>query len=73
MNVVLPPSTAASHPFLTGKPKRLVIDAPWVEAASGKGFATHPPFGGHKMGGDGRESGQQPVEEDREVKAVQTR
>ena len=29
------------HPFLDGKTKRLLIDGKWVEAASGKTFASH--------------------------------
>ena len=37
MNVIIP---LDSHPFLTGKPKRLLIDGRWVEAASGKTFDT---------------------------------
>jgi len=45
MNVALP-LTAANHPFLTGKPKRLFIDGQWVEAASGRSFATHDPATG---------------------------
>ena len=35
MNVATP-LDASRHPFLTGKPKRLLIDGKWVEAASGK-------------------------------------
>ena len=36
----------AGHPFLTGKPKRLLIDGKWVEAASGKTFETLNPSTG---------------------------
>ncbi|WP_159993456.1 aldehyde dehydrogenase family protein [Roseomonas sp. 18066] len=48
MNVVTP-LDARSHPFLTGKPKRLFIDGQWVEAASGKTFATHNPATGEQL------------------------
>ncbi|ONG50117.1 betaine-aldehyde dehydrogenase [Pseudoroseomonas deserti] len=48
MNVVTP-LDARSHPFLTGKPKRLYIDGAWVEAVSGKTFATHNPATGELL------------------------
>lgn len=34
------------HPFLDGKPKRLLIDGKWVEAASGQSFDTYNPATG---------------------------
>src|SRR3984957_19774957 len=34
------------HPFLDGKPKRMFIGGKWLEAASGKTFATHNPATG---------------------------
>ena len=49
MNVVTPPDPAR-HPFLTGKPKRLLIDGRWVEAASGKTFDTVNPSTGALLG-----------------------
>ena len=45
MNVIAPPDPAR-HPFLPGKPKRLLIDGKWVEAASGKTFDTLNPSTG---------------------------
>ncbi|MER2535603.1 MAG: aldehyde dehydrogenase family protein [Rhizobiaceae bacterium] len=36
-------SQAARHPYLDGRPKRLLIDNQWVEAASGQTFATIDP------------------------------
>jgi len=30
---------SGQHPFIDGKPKRLLIDGKWVEAASGKTFS----------------------------------
>ena len=47
MNVITP--LDARHPFLTGKPKRLLIDGRWVEAASGKTFETHNPSTGEVL------------------------
>lgn len=38
--------TAATHPFLNGKAKRLFIDGLWVEAVSGKTFDTSNPSTG---------------------------
>ncbi len=43
---VLTPLDPARHPFLTGKPKRLLIDGKWVEAVSGKTFDTLNPSTG---------------------------
>ena len=37
------------HPFLDGKPKRLFIGGKWLEAASGKSFATHNPATGELL------------------------
>ncbi len=37
------------HPFLDGKPKRLFIGGKWLEAASGKTFATHNPATGELL------------------------
>ena len=48
MNVVSP-LDARSHPFLTGKTKRMFIDGKWVEAASGKTFASHNPATGELL------------------------
>ncbi|MBV9749870.1 MAG: aldehyde dehydrogenase family protein [Acetobacteraceae bacterium] len=48
MNVVTPASRDR-HPFLTGKPKRLLIDGKWVEAASGKTFTTLNPATGEVL------------------------
>ena len=45
MNVVTP-LDPARHPFLDGKPKRLLIDGKWVEAASSKTFDTLNPSTG---------------------------
>ncbi|HEY4249794.1 MAG TPA: aldehyde dehydrogenase family protein [Roseomonas sp.] len=39
----------ARHPFLDGKPKRMLIDGKWVEAASGKTFATFNPATGEEL------------------------
>jgi aldehyde dehydrogenase (NAD+) len=38
-----------SHPFLDGKTKRLLIDGKWVEAASGKTFASINPATGEVL------------------------
>ena len=40
---------AQQHPFLTGKPKRMLIDGRWVEAASGKTFETLNPSTGEVL------------------------
>ncbi len=37
------------HPFLDGKPKRMFIDGKWVEAATGKTFATINPSTGEEL------------------------
>ncbi|WP_243634801.1 aldehyde dehydrogenase family protein [Roseicella frigidaeris] len=37
------------HPFLDGKPKRMLIDGKWLEAASGKTFETHNPATGEVL------------------------
>jgi aldehyde dehydrogenase (NAD+) len=37
------------HPFLDGKPKRMLIDGRWVEAASGKTFETINPSTGQVL------------------------
>jgi aldehyde dehydrogenase (NAD+) len=37
------------HPFLDGKPKRMLIDGKWVEAASGKTFETINPSTGQVL------------------------
>jgi Aldehyde dehydrogenase family len=37
------------HPFLDGKAKRMLIDGKWVEAASGKTFATTNPATGEVL------------------------
>jgi aldehyde dehydrogenase (NAD+) len=37
------------HPFLDGKPKRMFIGGKWLEAASGKTFATHNPATGEVL------------------------
>jgi acyl-CoA reductase-like NAD-dependent aldehyde dehydrogenase len=39
----------ARHPFLDGKPKRVLIDGKWVEAASGKTFDTVTPSTGEAL------------------------
>ena len=41
--------TTARHPFLDGKPKRMLIDGKWLEAASGKTFETHNPATGEVL------------------------
>ncbi|MEN0075044.1 MAG: aldehyde dehydrogenase family protein [Paracraurococcus sp.] len=41
--------TAARHPFLDGKPKRMLIDGKWLEAASGKTFETTNPATGEVL------------------------
>jgi len=48
MNIVTP-LDARTHSFLNGKTKRLFIDGKWVEAASGKTFATHNPATGEVL------------------------
>ena len=40
---------AFRHPFLDGKPKRLLVDGQWVEARSGKTFLTHNPATGRVL------------------------
>lgn len=40
---------AHAHPFLDGKPKRMLIDGKWVEAASGKTFETINPATGEVL------------------------
>jgi len=45
----MPSRPAAGHPFLDGKPKRLLIDGKWLEAASGKTFATINPATGEVL------------------------
>ncbi|HXT80809.1 MAG TPA: aldehyde dehydrogenase family protein, partial [Acetobacteraceae bacterium] len=40
---------SARHPFLDGKPKRMLIDGKWVEAASGKTFQTINPSTGEVL------------------------
>ena len=42
-------SAASVHPFLDGKPKRMLIDGKWLEAASGKTFATVNPATGQVL------------------------
>ncbi|HYZ25013.1 MAG TPA: aldehyde dehydrogenase family protein, partial [Rhodopila sp.] len=37
------------HPFLDGKPKRMLIGGKWLEAASGRTFATHNPATGEVL------------------------
>jgi aldehyde dehydrogenase (NAD+) len=37
------------HPYLDGKPKRMLIDGKWVEAASGKAFETINPSTGEVL------------------------
>ena len=37
------------HPFLDGKPKRMLIGGKWLEAASGKTFETHNPATGEML------------------------
>lgn len=49
MNEMSPSSNAAIHPFLDGKPKRMLIDGKWLEAASGKTFATVNPATGETL------------------------
>ncbi len=39
----------ARHPFLDGKPKRMLIDGKWLEAASGKTFDTINPATGELL------------------------
>lgn len=46
---VVEKSAQASHPYLDGKAKQLLIDGKWVPAASGKTFATHSPIDGAKL------------------------
>lgn len=46
MTVDVKPTT---HPFLDGRPKRLLIDGKWLEAASGKTFATINPATGEVL------------------------
>ncbi len=48
MNLVTP-QDQARHPFLTGKPKRMLIDGKWVEAVSGKTFDTLNPSTGEVL------------------------
>lgn len=36
----------SAHPFLDGRTKRMLIGGKWLEAASGKNFATHNPATG---------------------------
>src|SRR3984885_8724414 len=38
-----------AHPFLDGKPKRMLIGGKWVEAASGKTFETRNPATGEVL------------------------
>ncbi len=38
-----------AHPFLDGKPKRMLIDGKWLEAASGKTFETINPATGQVL------------------------
>ncbi|MDO9714104.1 aldehyde dehydrogenase family protein [Paracraurococcus lichenis] len=40
---------AHAHPFLDGRPKRMLIDGKWVEAASGKTFETLNPATGEVL------------------------
>jgi len=40
---------ATRHPFLDGKPKRMLIEGKWVEAASGKTFSTLNPSTGEML------------------------
>jgi aldehyde dehydrogenase (NAD+) len=42
-------SAASVHPFLDGKPKRMLVDGKWLEAASGKTFATVNPATGQVL------------------------
>jgi aldehyde dehydrogenase (NAD+) len=46
MNAIIP---ATRHPFLDGKPKRMLIDGRWVEASSGKTFETINPSTGQAI------------------------
>ncbi|WP_201451802.1 aldehyde dehydrogenase family protein [Rhodovarius lipocyclicus] len=39
----------STHPFLDGKPKRLLIDGKWLEAASGRTFTTINPATGETL------------------------
>jgi len=52
-------ASTATHPFLTGAPKRLLIDGEWIEPASGETFASHNPADGSLLAsiaaGDGRD------------------
>ncbi len=41
--------STARHPFLDGKPKRMLIDGKWLEAASGKTFETINPSTGEVL------------------------
>ena len=43
------PASRDQPPFLTGKPKRLLIGGGWVEAASGDTFATLNPATGEVL------------------------
>ena len=43
------PASRDQHPFLTGKPKQLLIDGKWVEAASGRTFVTLNPATGEVL------------------------
>jgi aldehyde dehydrogenase (NAD+) len=38
-----------THPFLDGRPKRMLIDGKWVEAASGKTFDSINPATGEVL------------------------
>ena len=49
MSVIQQIRQGGRHPFLDGKPKRMLIDGRWVEAASGKTFATHNPATGELL------------------------
>ena len=40
---------SSTHPFLDGKPKRLLIDGKWLEAASGRTFTTINPATGETL------------------------
>ena len=48
MTVAVSPQHAR-HPFLDGKPKRMLIDGKWLEAASGKTFDSINPATGESM------------------------
>ena len=41
--------TTEMHPYLDGKPKRMLIDGKWLEAASGKTFETRNPATGEVL------------------------